>query len=89
MSIGGIPKPYLETWLRRTRKQLSVSGRLTELTLILAGEGEASQEVWRSRLQGILDGDEEPGLELLTKLDSLLAKPAKKSDGHNPHAELF
>jgi hypothetical protein len=74
-----IPKPFLETWLRRTRKQLAGSGRLSELALILSREPVCDEEVlsqaqWRTRLQDILAGDAEPSLELLTKLDSLLAK---------------
>lgn len=73
-------KPFLETWLRRTRKQLSGSGRITELAWIMAGKDPRfSQEEWRLKLQTIFQGDEEPSLELLTQIDSLLAKPAKKA----------
>ena len=79
MGTEQLSKPFLETWLRRTRKQLSGSGRITELAWILAGkEPRFSQEEWRLKLQAIFQGDEEPSLELLTQIDSLLAKPAKK-----------
>lgn len=79
MSLERFSKPFLETWLRRTRKQLAGSGRLSELVLILSreevpGEEVLTQEQWRARLQEILAGEIEPDLELLTKLDSLLAK---------------
>lgn len=74
MSAGGTGRPYLEAWLRRTRKQLSGSGRLTELSMILGADGSITQNEWRSRLQAILDGKDEPSLELLTRIDSLLAK---------------
>lgn len=74
MSAAGTGRPYLEAWLRRTRKQLSGSGRLTEMSMILGADGSITQNEWRSRLQAILDGKDEPSLELLTRIDSLLAK---------------
>lgn len=88
MSLERFSKPFLETWLRRTRRQLAGSGRLSELALILSreeiqGESPLSQAQWRARLQEILSGDVEPSLELLTKLDSLLAKRSEPA----PEAE--
>ena len=44
---------------------------------------------WRSRLLRILAREEEPCFELLMKIDSVLAKPAKpKSDG-SQSSDLF
>jgi len=91
MGHDRLSKPFLETWLRRTKKQLAGSGRISELALILAREGAIEGEAmdqsqWRVKLQEILEGEIEPSLELLTKLDSLLAKrgsvkPKQESDG--------
>ena len=89
MSAGGIARPYLEAWLTRTRKQLSASGRLTELALVLAGDGSATQKEWRSKLQEILDGKNEPSLELLTRIDSLLSRAVVKKHVSDSSADLF
>jgi len=89
MSTGGIARPYLERWLRRTRKQLSASGRLTELAIVLAGDGTDTQKEWRSRLQEILDGKNEPSLELLTRIDSVLAGAAGKESVPDTSEDLF
>ncbi len=85
-----LTKPFLETWLRRTRKQLSGSGRITELALILARDGASlTQEDWILKLQAIFHGNEEPNMELLTQIDSLLAKPAGKVVSVKSEALLF
>ena len=69
-------KPYFDAWLKRTRRQLSRSGRLSEIAMILAFESGLDQGEWRSRLRGLLEGDEVPSLDLLMKIESLLAGPA-------------
>lgn len=85
-----LTKPFLEAWLRRTRKQLSGSGRITELALILARDGASlTQRDWILKLQAIFHGNEEPSMELLTQIDSLLAKPAVKLVTVNSEALLF
>jgi hypothetical protein len=73
MFPSGISKPYLEAWLKRTRKQLMASGRLSELVLILSKAGDFTQGEWRTKLQRILNGDEKPGFEIITRVDSALA----------------
>jgi hypothetical protein len=70
-------RPYLESWLRRTRKQLSVSGRLTEMSMHLAREEGNTPSHWATFLREVLDGDIVPSLDLLTRMDLNLAKPAK------------
>jgi hypothetical protein len=90
MGFERVSKPFLETWLRRTRKQLSGSGRISELALILARDlPHLSQDEWRVKLQAIYQGDEEPDLELLTQIDSLLAKPSGKHSSGDTDALLF
>lgn len=66
-------RPYFEAWLRRTRRQLSPSGRLTEAALILSREEGGSEASWRQRLRQLMDGLEIPSLDLLTRIDALLA----------------
>lgn len=79
MEMERVAKPFLETWLRRTRKQLSSSGRISELAWILSrSDPRLSREDWRVKLQAICHGNEEPDLEFLTRIDSLLAKPTNK-----------
>ncbi|MEY3394252.1 MAG: hypothetical protein RL346_488 [Verrucomicrobiota bacterium] len=79
MEFESVSKPFLHAWLSRTRKQLSVSGRLSELALILSREHQqVSEHEWRIRLNAIFMGDEEPDMELLTRIDSLLARPSEK-----------
>ena len=75
-------KPYFEAWLKRPRRQLSPSGRLSETAWILSREDGSGHEQWRARLRGLLEGDELPSLDLLVKIDSLLAgaKPASSPD---------
>ena len=90
MGYERLSKPFLEAWLRRTRKQLSGSGRITELALILARDGSPfSQDDWRLKLQAIFQGNEEPSMELLIQIDSLLAKPSGKVVSVKSEALLF
>lgn len=89
MAADGISKPYLDVWLRRTAKALAGSGKLSELALILAGDGEMDAVAWRARMQRILDREEEPGFELLTKIDSVLARPAKNGCNGADAGDLF
>ena len=71
-------KPYLEAWLRRTGRELSASGRLSEVALILSRKKGGDTGVWAERLRRILGREEDPGFELLTEIDAILARPAKR-----------
>lgn len=82
-------KPYLDAWLKRTGRELSASGRLSELVLILSRKKGGDPEQWRERLQRILSREEDPGFELLTEIDSLLARPSKASPPADCEADLF
>jgi len=74
-------RPYFDSWLRRTRKQFAVSGRLTQISTMLATELGGTVDAWRVNLRNLLDGNETPSLELLTRIDALLAgSPAEKAD---------
>ena len=89
MPSGAIPKPYLQAWLRRTRRELAPSGRLSELAMILSqGDGQAA-DAWRRRLSRVLEGETEPNFELLTQIDSLLARPGEKPATNGGQEDLF
>jgi len=68
-------RPYFEAWLRRTARQLAVSGRMSEISILLSRESGESPETWRERLRALLEGNEVPTLDLLTRIDALLAGP--------------
>jgi hypothetical protein len=70
-------RPYLETWLRRTRKQLAASGRLSEIALILSREEGNTAAHWSGYLREVLEEETTPSLDLLTRIDAMLAKPVK------------
>lgn len=84
MSEAKEQKPYFDAWLKRTRRQLSRSGRLSEIALILSRESGERAEEWRCRLRGLLEGEELPSLDLLVKIDSLLAGPKSPDPGGYP-----
>jgi hypothetical protein len=75
---GKADRPYLESWLRRTRKQLSASGRLSELALILSREDGQTADHWAGYLRQVLEEETTPSLDLLTRIDALLARPAAR-----------
>lgn len=71
-------RPYLESWLRRTRKQLAGSGRLSEVALILSKEDGDSPERWSQCIRDILDERTTPSLDFLTRIDAILARPVDR-----------
>lgn len=77
-------RPYFESWLRRTRKQLAASGRLSEIALILSREEGHTAAYWSSFLREVLEEEVTPSLDLLTKIDALLAKPVKVNESSDP-----
>lgn len=89
MLVDPSRKPFLDAWLKRTGRELSVSGRLSELVLILSRKKGGDPEQWRERLQRILNREEDPGFELLTEIDSILARPSKGSPDPHCEADLF
>ncbi|MGJ8641941.1 MAG: hypothetical protein ACSHX9_00920 [Luteolibacter sp.] len=89
MASNGKPRPYLDAWLKRVGKQLSVSGRLSELVIILSEGKKSDHDVWRKRLQRILDREEEPDPELLMKIDLILAPPSMRQSVKDEGEDLF
>lgn len=82
-------RPYFEVWLRRTGRQLAISGRLTQVAWALAAEDGGSVEEWRAQLRTLLDGGCLPSLELLTRIDKLLAGGSKPKCVSSQQALLF
>lgn len=82
-------RPYLEAWLRRTGRQLAISGRLTQVAWALAAEQGGSVEEWRARLRILLEGGCPPSLEILTRIDKLLSGAPKPECANNQQALLF
>lgn len=74
-----LDRPYLAAWLRRTRRQFAVSGRLSQVALVLSRQEGGSRQAWHARLTDVLEERETPSFELLTKIDRLLAGPARPS----------
>jgi hypothetical protein len=82
-------RPYFDAWLRRTGRQFAVSGRLTETAMALAAAEGGTVDEWRARLRDLLEGGEMPSIELLTRIDALLAGPAKGPAAGDSQGLLF
>ena len=86
--LNGRPdRPFLDNWLRRTRKQLAPSGRLSELALILDRQQGGGVDHWSRWLRGVLDGEIVPTLDELPGIDLLLARPTAETgpgEAENP-----
>ena len=82
-------RPYFEAWLRRTGRQFAVSGRLTQTAMVLAAESGGTVDEWRARLRTVLEGNEVPSLELLTRIDAILAGPTRIKGEDKIQESLF
>ncbi len=82
-------RPYFDVWLRRTGRQLAGSGRLTQTATLLAAQDGISMEEWRTRLRALLDGGEPPSLDLLTRIDALLAGASHARVDDSAQGSLF
>lgn len=89
MSSPKTDKPYFDAWLRRTGRQFAVSGRLTQTAAALAAVEGGTVAEWRARLRLLMDGGELPSLDLLTRIDSILAGPSKRGQGEETQSFLF
>lgn len=82
-------RPYFEAWLRRTKRQFAVSGRLTQTATLLAAQGDGTTEEWSARLRTMMSGREMPSIELLTRIDALLAGTSKTPANADSQPSLF
>lgn len=69
-------RPYFDAWQRRMRRHFAASGRLSQAAVLLAAEDGGNPDAWARRLRDLLDGGEAPTIELITRVDALLAPPA-------------
>ena len=82
-------RPYFEAWLRRTGRQFAISGRLTQTAMVLAAESGGTKEEWCTRLRTLMEGNEVPSLDLLTRIDALLAGPSPTRGDDKSQGSLF
>jgi hypothetical protein len=78
-------RPYVDAWLSRTRKELSISDRLSEIAFLLETTSNESREIWEKRLRSVLDGTLEPSLKWLMDIDTLIAKPKQHITEEAPY----
>ncbi|MBK1882155.1 hypothetical protein JIN85_07005 [Luteolibacter pohnpeiensis] len=83
------PDPFLDAWVRRTRKQFSGSGMISQAAHIFAREEGGDVDVWRRRLRSILNGRQAPTLEVLARLDKLAAGKPSEPQIPPSEGELF
>lgn len=57
--------------------------------MALAASDGGSEDEWRTRLRVLLEGRELPSLDLLTRIDALLAGPSRTSRGDDSLEWLF
>jgi len=72
--------PYFDTWLRRTRKQLTASGRLSQVAAVLASQDGTTPKQWEDNLRAMLDGHTTPAIDVLVRIDGILAGTPKPED---------
>jgi hypothetical protein len=68
-------RKFIDLWLRRTRKELAISGRLAELSHVLQTQETDSARNWQQDLTRLLHGEWEPTMDDLIRLDGVLARP--------------
>lgn len=68
-------RKFIDLWLRRTRKELAVSGRLAELSHVLQTQESGGARNWQQDLTRLLHGEWEPTMDDLIRLDGVLARP--------------
>ena len=81
--------PFLEAWVRRTRKQFAGSGMISQAALIFSQEEGETPEIWQRRLRSILTGRQAPTIEVLARLDKLAAGKPVQPEGPPSQADLF
>lgn len=62
-------------WLKRLRRELAGSGRVSQLARLLSLQDGSGTDLWSPRLHAILAGEETPDPDLILRLESLLARP--------------
>lgn len=79
---------FMQKWLKRLRKDLSQSGRLTELTMHLADNDPERAELWRTKVRAILDEEEKAGTEFVLAVDRWITLKPKATKGPASNDQL-
>jgi hypothetical protein len=66
-------------WLKRLRRELSASGRRSQLAWQLSRQDGRPHEEWRGLLQAITSGESRPDPDLILRLEGLLARPQSEA----------
>lgn len=82
-------RPYVQAWLKRVGRQLSGSGRVTQVAMALSMRQGGEREEWSRKLRDILSGKTKPGAQLIADIDQILAKPSPPSSPCNKQDRLF
>lgn len=69
-------------WLKRLRRELSGSGRVTQCALQLARDGGATATQWEQDLRAILSGDRSPDADCILRIEQLIARPRPEPAGN-------
>ena len=76
--------------VRRDWYLVNAEGKtLGRLATALAHREGGSVEEWRRELRALLEGDRDPSLDLLTRIDVLLAGPRPRKDDDSSQTFLF
>ena len=80
---------YFESWLGRTRKQFAISGRLSQVALLLSISEGGTPEYWKFQLRELLEGTETPSFDLLVRIDGILSSPTSVNPLNPTQASLW
>lgn len=82
-------KSFLETWIRRTRRELAVSGRLAQLAILLSQEEGGTVQFWETVLRSLREGTFTPDLDELAAIDRHIARPSTAATATQEQALLW
>ena len=69
------PSSTPSRWLKRLRRELSPSGRVTQCARQLATAGGPSAKQWEHDLRAILSGEQSPEPSAILRIEKLIARP--------------
>ena len=83
---------YIDKWLNRLRKEMAVSGRLTQLSLYLAKNSSQSSAEWQTSIRNIINGDTKANTDFVLAVDrwnSLNKKPSPSGTESDSQMDLL
>lgn len=81
----------MQKWLKRLRKDLTQSGRLTELCMHLAENDLEKADLWRGKIRAILDEEEKASTDFVLAVDRWVTLKPKsaKNNGADDQMDLL